>query len=610
MCDLPMHVATPDPDVYKSDNYIVLDFETSNLEKGTATNEENSIVLSVWKDNTKTHVDWNDEYSLGGLVDQVEKCDFLICHNAKFELQWLRRCGLDLTKVVVLDTQIMEYCIQGNRKTRLTLDATAKRYGLGGKGDLVSTMIHSGICPSTIHRPWLLKYCIQDVDLTYKLYKAQLDWVMENNPKLLNVIYTRCLLTPVLADIEFNGICLDAERVNEEYETTSRRFQELSDELEDFAGGINWNSPIQVAEYLYNQLGFTEPKDRRGNPIRTAGGKPSASVSTLALLSPRNKRQRDFIGIYKERNKVKAQLTKNLEFFKGAIDERGGIFSASFNQTVTGTHRLSSSGRKVAFARDGKSRSVQFQNLPRAYKRLFKARRDGWKVGEWDGAQLEFRVAAFLGKDTRAKQDIEDGVDVHQFTADTIGCSRQDAKADTFKPLYGGSSGSPAQQRYYRAFREKYHEVTTTQKGWVDEVVRTKELMTITGLVFYWPDTFISRSGYVQNNESIHNYPVQSFATADIIPISVVMQWHKMKAHEMESFMVNTIHDSTITEVHPDEIELYKEIAVQVSTVDVVKYLDGVYNIQFDVHLGTGIKIDDHWGEGIEEKHEYRSKFC
>ncbi|MCK4819592.1 hypothetical protein KA005_27750, partial [bacterium] len=559
-----------------------LDFETSNLEKGTATNRDNSIVLSVWKD-SHSHTSWEDEYGLGELVQSVEDSTFLIAHGSKFELQWLRRCGIDLTKIVIWDTMVAEYCIQGNRKQRLSLDETAKRYGLGQKENLVSNLIKSGTCPSTIHRPWLLKYCIQDVELTLKLYKAQLDWVMENNPKLLNVIYTRCLLTPVLADIEFNGICLDERRVNEEYEKTTRRFQELADELEDYAGGINWNSPVQVAEYLYNELGFTEPKDRRGNPIRTAGGKPSASVSTLALLSPRNKRQRDFLGIYKERNKVKAQLTKNLEFFKGVIDERGGIFNASFNQTVTGTHRLSSSGRKVTFARDGKGRSVQFQNLPRAYKRLFKARRDGWKVGEWDGAQLEFRVAAFLGNDTRAKQDIEQGVDVHQFTADTIGCSRQDAKADTFKPLYGGSSGTTNQQRYYRAFREKYHEITETQRGWVDEVLKTKQLMTITGLVFYWPDTYMSRSGYVKNNESIHNYPVQSFATADIIPISVVYQWHKMKANEMESFMVNTIHDSTITEVHPDEIELYKEIAVQVSTEDVVEYLDTIYDIQFNV---------------------------
>jgi len=614
---LPDHIQNPNPKVYLKENYCVLDFETTNKEKGTATNRDNAIVLSVWKD-PDYHVDWGDEFNLAELLASIEKCLFLIGHNAKFELQWLRRCGADLTQIVAWDTQIAEYCIQGNRHARLSLDEVAKRYGYGGKESLVSMMIKGGVCPSEIHRPWLRRYCIKDVELTEKVFKAQLTWIMENNPELLNVVYTRCLLTPVLADIEFNGVCLDEERVNEEYKETVTKYAKLSRELEEFDGGLNWNSPKQVAEFIYDELGFTEPTDRRGNAIRTATGQRSASVSTLALLSPRNKRQRGFLGSYKKRNKIKSALDKNLEFFKGVIDEQHSIFNASFNQTVTRTHRLSSSGRPTVFERDGKKRSVQFQNLPRIYKRLFRARYDHWKIGEGDGAQLEFRVAAFLGQDGRAKQDIADGVDVHTFTASVLHeCTeaqvkkewRQDAKADTFKPLFGGQSGTSAQQRYYKAFREKYTGVTTTQREWIDDVLRTKELKTITGLKFYWPDTYMSKSGYVSNTTNISNYPIQSFATADIIPIVVVYQWHKMKAAEMESFIINTIHDSTITEVHPEEIELYKKIVVQSFTEDLVDYLDTVYNIQFNVPLGVGLKLSDNWGDGEEIKYEYKSRF-
>jgi len=607
---LPRHISKPDPTIYLDGGELTLDFETTNLQKGTATDRDNSIVLSVWQTDSTYHMDWGDEYSLSRLLDGVEESNFLIAHNAKFELQWLKRCGAALTEIVVWDTMIAEYVILGNRRKPLDLSSTAQRYGLGTKEDLVSLMIKGGVCPSEIHKPWLLKYCKQDVNLTYQLFRKQLAWIMANNPKLLNVVYTRCLLSPVLADIEFNGVCLDKELVDEEYQRTTREYTELSAQLEDFAGGLNWNSSQQVADYLYDELRFAEPKDRRGNPIRTDGGKRSTSAATLALLSPRNKRQRDFLGIYKKRNKIKSALDKNLEFFKGVIDEQDGIFNASFNQTVTRTHRLSSSGRPHVFERDGKRRSVQFQNLPRVYKCLFRARKRRWKIGEGDGAQLEFRVAGFLGKDSRAKQDITDGVDVHQFTADVIDCSRQDAKADTFKPLFGGNSGTKAQQKYYKAFREKYHEITETQQGWVNEVLGSKELETITGLKFYWPDTYMSRSGYVKNNEAIHNYPIQSFATADVIPIVVVYQWHRMKAQEMESFMVNTIHDSTITEVHPDETELYKETVVQSFTEDLVEYLDSVYDIQFNVPLGVGLKLSDNWGKGEEEKYEYSSPYC
>ena len=53
-------------------------------------------------------------------------------------------------------------------------------------------------------------------------------------------------------------------------------------------------------------------------------------------------------------------------------------------------------------------------------------------------------------------KDIENGVDVHQYTADIIGVSRQQAKGHTFKPLYGGMSGTEDEKRYYAAFKEKY----------------------------------------------------------------------------------------------------------------------------------------------------------
>lgn len=601
---LPDHIENPNPEVYIYGKHTTADFETTSKEKGSATCGDNRIVLSVWAD-PHIKIKWGDEFHLRELLESIEGTDFLVAHNAKFELQWLQRAGLDLTRVVVWDTQIAEYVIQGNRRKPLTLEATARRYGLGGKDNLVSMLIKSGVCPSEIYRPWLQRYCVQDVELTEAVFRAQFKWIMENNPKLLNVVYTRCLLTPVLADIEFNGICLDAERVNEEYEKTIRRFQELDDELSSFSGGINWNSPKQVADYLYDELGFTEPKDKRGNPIRTGTGNRSASVSTLALLSPRNKRQRDFLAIYQERNKVKSALTKNLEFFKGVVDERDSIFGANFNQTVTRTHRLSSSGRSTEFARDGKARSTQFQNLPRAYKRLFRARYPDWLVGEGDGAQLEFRTAAFLGNDARATEDIAAGVDAHQFTADIIGCSRQAAKAHTFKPLFGGQSGTKAEQKYYAAFREKYADITRTQQAWIDEVLRTKKLETITGLVFYWPDTRMDKSGYVTNTTSISNYPIQSFATADIIPIVVVYQWHRMKAKNLRTFLVNTIHDSTISEVHPDEVDIYKDIVKTAFTDDLVHYLDSVYNIQFNVPLGVGMKLAENWGEGEEEIYEY-----
>ena len=92
------------------------------------------------------------------------------------------------------------------------------------------------------------------------------------------------------------------------------------------------------------------------------------------------------------------------------------------------------------------------------------------------------------------------------------------------------------------------------------------------------------------------------FATADIVPIALRSLWEKMKAHNMQSFIVNTVHDSAIIEVHPDERELLQELAVQSMTDEVYNYLYNMYGINFNVPLGIGIKFGKFWSEGDEIK--------
>ena len=67
-------------------------------------------------------------------------------------------------------------------------------------------------------------------------------------------------------------------------------------------------------------------------------------------------------------------------------------------------------------------------------------------------------------------------VDVHQYTADTMNVSRQDAKAHTFKPLYGGILGTPKEMRYYEAFKNKYWQVNNWHYTLQKEAVETKKI--------------------------------------------------------------------------------------------------------------------------------------
>ena len=64
------------------------------------------------------------------------------------------------------------------------------------------------------------------------------------------------------------------------------------------------------------------------------------------------------------------------------------------------------------------------QNMPRGgtfpVKKVFVSRWEGGQILEADFAQLEFRTAAFLSQDKIAMKEIEDGFDVHSYTASVI----------------------------------------------------------------------------------------------------------------------------------------------------------------------------------------------
>jgi len=635
---LPAFLEDLSAEAYFSTNYVVLDFETdtSHGDFGSAVHDDNGIVLASWKHGecSTVHSHFGSEFEQGELVRAIEEADFLVAHNAKYELMWLVRCGLDISDVLVYDTKIGEYVLFGNmiagdenglppRST--SLDMCCKRRGWPIKDPVVDVLMKHSINPVSMPRRWLQGRCEQDVVSTEKLFLDQRALLDRTNR--LTVQYTRCLLTPVLSTIEFNGMYLDETRVEEEYAAYTEKFDKLSAEMAALTEGINWRSPLQVGEFLYDTLKFPEKKNRDGTPKRTAKGKRLTDKQTLEGLTAKTAKQREFLSLKASLGKVGSALSKNLEFFVGVVREQAGLFMAEFNQAKTATHRLSSSGIGLKFELFDKIKKVQFQNLPRAFKRLFRARKADWLLCETDGSQLEFRIAAHLGRDEQAREDIlNPEFDAHLtsgaamedmdydelrelYLADDSRAKaiRTNAKPETFKPLYGGKKGSKKQERWYEEFARRYSGVAEAQQGWVQEVLQSKRLITEWGMRYYWPHARVSQSGYVNVETNICNYPVQAFATAEIIPIAVVYFWHRVKEAGLEDkiIIVNTIHDSIICEVHPDAVEAYKEISIQAFTRDVYNYLEVVYNVIFDfVPLGVGITVGKHWSEGKEESYD------
>jgi len=293
---------------------------------------------------------------------------------------------------------------------------------------------------------------------------------------------------------------------------------------------------------------------------------------------------REFCGAYVRYNALRTYLSTFVEGMKNNVDDYNFIHP-EFMQCVTATGRLS-------------SRNPNFQNMPRgstfAIRKVVESRFDDGFILEGDYSQLEFRVAGFLAKDNQVYEDVKKGTDVHSYTASIIGCSRQEAKAHTFKPLYGGVSGTQSQQAYYKRFKEKYEQVSEWHKELEKQAVTTKIIKLPSGREYCFPDARWTEWGTATNRTAICNYPVQGFATADLLPIALVELDRQMRELKMESVICNTVHDSIVLDVHPNEKQQCIDVLSE-AMLCLPSETKRRYGIEYDMPVGIELKIGKNW---------------
>jgi DNA polymerase-1 len=348
-----------------------------------------------------------------------------------------------------------------------------------------------------------------------------------------------------------------------------------------------------MREFLYEKMKFPEVLDYKGNPIETCTGEKGTSKDVLTALVATTPEQKEFKRVVTALSLLKTPM-QNLTKMKAKAD-KGERMYAAFNQAIVQTHRLSSSARKGG---------MQFQNFDRAFKPCFVAR-EGYVIIEADFAQLEFRAAADLTRDAVAEAAIRSGDDVHALAASILGIGRQSAQAKTFRPLFGGSSGTPKEKKYYAAFREKYAIIYKTQTEWTYEVAKTKQLRIASGLIFYWPDTEIKSSGYVTNSTSIFNYPIQSFSF-EVVALSLRAIWERVA--ELDCQILNTVHDSIILECSLECLDEVKSIVIDCMTNEIYTIMRSIYNYDFKIPLGIELKIARHWADKSADTFKHEAK--
>lgn len=291
-----------------------------------------------------------------------------------------------------------------------------------------------------------------------------------------------------------------------------------------------------------------------------------------------------FLEVYSKYSGTKVYLTNFIEGIKKNI--HGDIMHLDYTQCNTATGRLSS----------------PFHNLPRGdtfpIKKCIVSRFKEGKIISGDFKQLEFRVAALLSQDPIAMYDIENEVDVHSVTAEKLTeygqeTGRQAAKNDTFKPLFGGLTGTEAQKKYYEYFLNKYSNIRDWQNSLVEEAVTTKQIKSPSGKIYYYPYARYNKYGNVISYTKICNYPIQGFSF-DVVMLVMLEIRRLLNKHNCKSKIILTVHDSVVIDTHPDEIKLVLSI-LKTAILKVPKLVESTYNIEeCNVELGFDVAIGDN----------------
>jgi len=366
----------------------------------------------------------------------------LILHNAKFDLTVFECFGYNIKKCHFEDTLIMAWLASENRHSYRLKDLAGTvlkvkedkitRFGDVGKkptpesyGMLADTEYHKGL------KQWIATmgaYCIKDCEYTYKLFykfrdklkKDVLDNKLWEEYRKLEIPFIE-----VLRNMESTGIRVDKEYLLELGTKLDSRLIDMKANIYKAVGReIDINSPKQLREYFFGEKKYVLPED-----LKTPTGQVSTNVEAMKYLCKVEKdKVAELVISYRELSKL------NSTYVKGMLQlVRKDVIYASFRQTGTITGRISSSHPNL-------------QNIPRRddewnIRKAFIAR-EGYKFIISDYSQIELRLMGWFSKDQTVIQTYQDGGDIHQATAEKVGCDRVSAKAINFGINYGMSAFS------------------------------------------------------------------------------------------------------------------------------------------------------------------------
>ncbi|MCO6429849.1 MAG: DNA polymerase I [Deltaproteobacteria bacterium] len=476
--------------------------------------------------------------------------------NLKFDLQILANNGCHVAGVG-FDTMVAAYLLNPDRRS---YNLTALAHDYLDRGVIEYEEV-AGSLPDFSYVPVTeaAQYACQDAHFAW-LICAHLEKLLQEQQLARLMSDIEAPLVDVLARMELAGVKLDCGLLASLSHRFSDELERLKSQLHEMAGcEFNLNSPKQLSEILFTKLAISTKGVKK---TKTGLSTDSSVLEKLALSHP-------FPGLllrYRSLHKLKSTY---VDVLPAQVSKRTGRLHTKFNQTQTGTGRLSSS-------------EPNLQNIPiqtaegRQIREAFIAD-EGKILISADYSQVELRILAHMSGDDNLIAAFSDNIDIHAKTArEIMGIDpgeevspevRRIGKTINFGVIYGMGAFRLSKEleipvttasHYIESYFAKYPKVRELFSRLEEEAGSKGHVTTLFGRRRIIGDLDVSGRDQGFAMRAAINAPIQGTA-ADIIKLAMIKLDRVIRERGLGLRMLLQIHDELLFEADQaigDEAEL------------------------------------------------------
>lgn len=144
-------------------------------------------------------------------------------------------------------------------------------------------------------------------------------------------------------------------------------------------------------------------------------------------------------------------------------------------------------------------------------------------------------------------------------------------------------------EKIVNGFYDKYFGLAAWHKQLMQEVYRTKGIIVNPTGRFFKFQRQRGRNGDEYRKPQVVNYPVQSLATGDIIPVAMVELRRRIRELAPTARMCNQVHDSIMYDCYPEDVPVIANTMMEVFT-SLPKLIERWFGFEFNLPMSGEIK--------------------